>query len=84
MVIISGIFLGIFLGSVPARAGSQDLEADKRTKFEDDSVESMRDVFMRREEESREYREKILANSEKTIKLLEEIKELLQRLNEKK
>lgn len=66
-----------------AQAGSKDLVAGKRDKFQDDSVESLRESLERREEEERRYKEKTLSNGEETIGLLKEIRDLLRQLNEK-
>ena len=78
IVLASGLLAG---GQV--QAGSKDMVAGKRDKFQDDSVESMREVLEQREEKDKEYREKTLANSEETIGLLKEIRDLLRQLNEK-
>jgi len=72
-----------FIGNPVVLAGSKDMVGGKRVMFQDDSVESMRDVFARREMDDKEYKEKMLANSDETIKLLTEIRDLLQQLNEK-
>jgi len=72
-----------FIGSTVAQAGTKNMSAGKRVTFKDDSVESMRDVFARRETEDKEYKEKMLANSDATIELLTEVRDLLQQLNEK-
>ena len=58
-------------------AGSKDMVAGKRNKFKDDSSTSMKDMFMSRETESKKYREKMLSNSNKMVKLLTEIRDLL-------
>ena len=44
----------------------------------------MRDVISQREEEDKEYRQKMLENSDKVIALMTEIKDLLQQLKEEK
>ncbi len=63
------------------QAGSESLKAEKRTIYQDDSGESMRDVYVRRETEDKEYKQKILSNSEESVILLKEIRDLLQQLN---
>ncbi|MCK5082756.1 MAG: hypothetical protein KAR31_07595 [Candidatus Omnitrophica bacterium] len=75
--------LSLFAGQ-NVYAGSKDMVASKRTMHKDDSTESMRDVYIRREKESKEYKEKMISNSEESIELLKEIRNLLRRLNEKK
>jgi len=72
-----------FNGITVVQAASKDMVGGKRDMFQDDSVESMRDVFARRETEDKNYKKKMLANSDKSIKLLMEIRVLLQQLNEK-
>ena len=64
-------------------AGSKDLVATKRDIFQDDTAVSMRDMYVKREQEDKAFRETLMANSEESVKLLREIKVLLQRLNEK-
>ena len=81
-VMIFVLVVSLLVGT-GVQAGSKDLAAEKRVKFTDDSVESLRDVFKQREEKEKEYREKMLANSTDSIKLLKEIRNLLQQLNEK-
>ena len=61
-------------------AGSKDFNAGKRTIYQDDSTESMRDVYTRRETESKERQQAILSNSEESVRLLREIRDLLQKL----
>ena len=80
VVIVSMISL---LVSTKAQAGSKDLEATKKAAYQDDSTESMRVVNLRLEAEKKERDQKILSNSEKSVKLLTEIRDLLQKLNEK-
>ncbi len=65
------------------QAGNEKPESKKREIYQNDSTESMRDVYVRRNVESKEYREKILSNSEESVKLLKDIKDLLKQLNEK-
>lgn len=64
-------------------AASKDLVASERDVYEDDSTESMRDVLIRREAESKEYKDKILSNNEESVGLLREIRDLLRELNAK-
>jgi len=73
-----------FIGSAGVLAGTKDMVAGKKDKFKDDNVESMRDVFSRRESEEREYKQKLLKNSNETVRLLNEIRKLLVKLNNKK
>ena len=80
---LMAILVFSLFGSTDVQAGTKDMVATKREKFKDDSVESMRDVFDRRESEEKEYKKKMLSNSDKTIKLLTEIRDLLLQLNEK-
>ncbi|MBN1868961.1 MAG: hypothetical protein JW847_00060 [Candidatus Omnitrophica bacterium] len=77
------LVLGLFAGQQPAYAGSKELVATKRDIFEDDSTQSMRDVYVRLEAEDKQYRQTMLNNSEESIRLLKEIRDLLQKLNEK-
>ena len=56
----------------------------KRKKFKDDSIESMRDVFARKEAEEEEYRQKMLSNSDQMVELLIQVRDLLMQLNAKK
>lgn len=81
MIIVLALSL---LFSTVVMGGTKNLVAGKKLKFEDDSVESMRDVLIRREGESKEYREKMLSNSKESIVLLKEIRDLLKQLNEEK
>jgi len=81
--IVIALLLLSLMGGVEAQAGTKDMEATKRTKFKDDSAESMRDVFARREAEEEEYRQKMLSNSDQTIKLLIQVRDLLRQLNAK-
>lgn len=83
MVIIVSFLLS-FMGGAEVQAGSKDMVSGKKTRFQDDSVTSMRDVFAQREAEEDEYREKILSNSDQTIELLTQIRDLLESLNEEK
>ncbi len=83
MVIIVSFLLS-FMGGAEVQAGSKDMVAGKRTRYQDDRVASMRDVFAQREAEEDEYREKILSNSDQTIELLTQIRDLLESLNEEK
>ena len=83
------IYLGLYLMlgpalAVPARAGSEDLKATKREKFQDDSVQTMQEQVTKRAEETQEYQKKMLETSEKTVKLLERILVLLNECKEKK
>lgn len=71
--------ISLFVGQT-VYAGSKDLNVGKRNIYKDDSTESMRDVYIRREGESEEYKEKMLSNSEGSIRLLKEIRDLLQKL----
>lgn len=80
IVIIS--MVSLFMSSA-VQAGSKSTEATKRTVYQDDSTESMYEVNMRREAEMKEYKQKILSNGEASIRLLREIRDLLQELNEK-
>ena len=73
----------ILVGGQSVYAGSKDLDAGQRNIYKDDSTESMRDVYIRREVESKEYKEKILSNSEESVRLLREIRDLLHKLNAK-
>ena len=78
-------FIGTYVPflSSSVQAGTKDLDAGKRSKFKDDNVDSLRDVFIKRDEESEQYRKKMLENSDKTIALLEDVKKLLIQLNQK-
>lgn len=81
-VILVVLALSPFVGQT-VYAGSKDLVSSKRNIYKDDSTESMRDVYIRRDEESKEYKGKMLSNSEESVRLLREIRDLLQELNEK-
>jgi len=76
------VALGI-IGSTVVQAGTRDMVAGKKLKFEDDSVKSMRDVFERRDDKEKYYRETMTTNSNLTVELLADIKDLLRRLNNK-
>jgi len=80
MIIVLALSL---LAGMKAQAGSKTMVATKREVFKDDHVKSMKDVFKQSELEYKEYREKMIANSEETVKLLKEIRDLLQQLNAK-
>ncbi|OGX33733.1 MAG: hypothetical protein A3C36_00510 [Omnitrophica WOR_2 bacterium RIFCSPHIGHO2_02_FULL_52_10] len=67
-----------------ALAGSEDLKATKREKFQDDSVATMQEQVTRRAEEQEEYQKKMLENSEKTVQLLERILVMLNEFKEEK
>jgi len=84
IIVVVTLFSLSFLGMMEAQAGSKDLVATKRTKFKDNDVESMRDVFDVRDKKEDQYRQKMLSNSEQTIQLLTEVRDLLIRLNAKK
>ena len=77
------VFSGLCADIRPAFAGSKELTAQKREKYEDNSVESMKDVIVKQEEGKKEYTETMMANSNQTVRLLEEIRDLLKLLNEK-
>ena len=79
LLILVALVLSLFVGQ-SVYAGSKDLVANKRNIYKDDGTESMRDVYTRREAESKEYRAKMLFNSEESIRLLKEIRDLLQKL----
>ena len=81
-VILVVLALSLSVGQA-VYAGSKDLVAGQRNIYKDDSTESMRDVYIRREAESKEYRETMLSNSKESVKLLREIRDLLQRSNAK-
>ena len=83
-VMIIMIFSLFILNDLVVEAGTKDMVATKRTKFKDDGVESMRDVFARKEAEEEEYRQKMLANGNQTIDLLRQVRDLLIQLNKKK
>ena len=81
-VIIIISMASLFMNS-GVQAGSKSTEATKRTAYQDDSTESMYEVNRRLEAETKEYKQKILLNGEESIRLLREIRDLLQELNEK-
>lgn len=81
VVIIS--FLISLMGDIEVQAGSKGLISGKRTKYQDNKSTSMRDVFAQKEIEEDEFREKVLLNSDETIELLTQIRDLLKSLNEK-
>ena len=83
MIIVMILSLVTF-NSLIVEAGSKDMVATKKRKFKDDGVESMRDVFARKEAEEAEYRLKMLSNSDQTVKLLSQVRDLLIELNAKK
>ena len=68
--------LGTFVTG-EAKAGSKDLEATKKTKFEDENYKSMQDVLKERDQAEDAYMAKMSANSDKMVLLLTEIKTLL-------
>ena len=53
IVVISSLFI---FNDLAVEAGTKDMEATRRTKFKDDSVASMRDVFDRKEAEEKASR----------------------------
>lgn len=71
-----------FSNIISAHAGSKDMVAGKKEKFKDDSVENMRDLMEKSTIESKAYKERMLSNSDQTVALLKEIRDLLQQLNE--
>jgi len=83
-IIVITFFMLSVSGGMIAQAGTKDMVATKRTKYKDDGVESMRDVFARKEAEEEEYREKMLSNSNQTVELLKQVRNLLRQLNAKK
>ena len=83
IIIVITLFSLSYLGIMEVQAGSKDMVAGKRTKFQDGSVASMRDVLARREAEEEAYRQKMLSNSDQTIALLTQVRDLLEQLNEK-
>jgi len=82
-IIIAMIFGMFILNDLAVQAGTKDMEATKRTKFKDDGVESMRDVFARKEAEEEAYRQKMLSNSDQMVDLLADVRKLLVQLNAK-
>ena len=80
IVIILVVSLPICSG---AQAGNKSMEAAKRTIYQNDSTESMYEADLKREAEEKEYKAKVLSNGEESVKLLKEIRDLLQQLNEK-
>jgi len=83
MVIIVSFLLS-FMGGAEVQAGSKNMVSGKRTRYQDDNVVSMRDVFAQKEIEEDEFRKKVLSSSDETIELLTQIRDLLKSLNEKK
>jgi len=74
--------LGLSLaGITKVQAGTKDLIGGKKIRYEDDNARSLRDSFGQREEEVRLYRDKMLANSDESKRLLKEIRDLLRMLN---
>ena len=84
VMVVIVFFLLSFIGRIEVQAGSKDMISSKRTRFKDDNVASMRDVFAQKEAEEDEYRQKMLSNSDQTIELLTQIRDLLESLNEEK
>jgi len=82
-IVISLVLALHLLVMTEAFAGTKDLDAGKRVKYGDGTVKNMRDTFERRELEDKEYRTTMIKNSEESLKLLEQIRNLLQQLNEK-
>ena len=77
------ILLISLIMSSGVQAASKSTEATKRTVYQDDSTASMRVMNIRHDIEVKEYNQKILSNNEESIKLLKEIRDLLQQLNAK-
>ena len=82
-VVIIAIIAGCVLTPRMAMAASTDMESTRRTKYVDGSTESLREVQLRRDEEMKEYRQKVIAHGEESVQLLKEIRDLLVELNEK-
>lgn len=83
LVVLVVLTLILFV-SQTVHAGSKSLAATKRNVYKDGSTESMRDVYTRRDAESKEYNRKMLSNSEESVRLLKEIRDLLRAQNTKK
>ena len=83
IIVVVILFSLSYLGVMEVQAGSKDMVASKRTKFKDDNVESMRDVFALREAEEEKYRQKMLSNSDQAIRLLMQVRDQLIQLNAK-
>ena len=81
--IVIVLVLNLLVGT-KVQAGSKKMIAGKKEVFKEDSAKSMSDVFKRSELENKEYRGKMIFNGEESVKLLKEIRDLLQQLNEKK
>lgn len=84
VMVVIVFFLLSFMGGIEVQAGSKDMVSSKRTRFKNDNVASMRDVFAQKEAEEDEYRKKMLSNSDQTIELLMQIRDLLKSFDEKK
>lgn len=78
------IMIGVLVIGSAAYAGSEDMDTSKRKIYQNNTTESMRDVYIRRESEDKAYKDKLLLNSNESVKLLKEIRNLLKQLNAKK
>lgn len=80
---VAMIALALVFLSQELYAASKDMVASKREVFQDDSVISMRKMFTKRQSEDKEHRETLMSNSEESVRLLREIRNLLRELNAK-
>ncbi len=76
--------ISLFVSTAAVQADSKDVESTNEWIFQNNTTENMRDVYVRRETETKEYNQKVLSNSEESIKLLKEIRDLLIKLNAKR
>ncbi|MCH8286917.1 hypothetical protein IIB79_10380, partial [candidate division KSB1 bacterium] len=61
LVVTAIMFSVSFLDIIPVYAGSKSMVAGKREKFKDDSVDSMKNLFEKREAKSKAYKEKMMS-----------------------
>ena len=80
---VAAAMLALVFLTQEIHAGSRDMVATKRDVFQDDGSVSMRDMFKKREQDDERFRETLISNSEESIRLLREIRDLLVSLNEK-
>ncbi len=79
-LIAVGIMVGALGFSWSAEAGSKELEAQKRGKFEDDSVVSVSESIERQQREEAAFQKALLESNREMVGLLKEIKGVLEEM----
>jgi len=84
LVMMTAVLALSLFGGTIGQVDSQETIASKRIKPKYESAANILDETKRNEIEDKAYRDKMLSNSQESIELLKEIRDLLQQLNAKK